>query len=69
MLFRKKIERACAYCKHGVALCDDQILCVKKGVRTPDSSCRRFQYDPFKRIPCKQKAMDFSKYDQDDYSL
>ncbi len=46
MLFRKKIERACAYCKHGVALCDDQILCVKKGVRTPDSSCRRFQYDP-----------------------
>ena len=38
MLFRKKIERACAYCKHGVALCDDQILCVKKGVRTPDSS-------------------------------
>ena len=64
MLFRKKIERACAYCKHGVALCDDQILCVKKGVRTPDSSCRRFQ-----RIPAKPKAMDFSRYNEDDFSL
>ena len=54
---------------HGVSLCVDLILCVKKGDRTPDSCCRRFQYDPFKRIPSKQKAMDFSKYDQDDYSL
>lgn len=69
MLFRKKIDKACAYCKHGVALCDDQILCVKKGVRTPDSFCRRFQYDPFKRIPAKPKAMDFSRYNEDDFSL
>lgn len=69
MLFRKKIERACAYCTHSVELCDDQVLCIKKGVQAPDGSCRRFQYDPFKRIPAKPKAMDFSKYDQDDYSL
>ena len=69
MLVRKKIEPARAYCKHGVALCDDPILCVKKGVRTPDTSCRRFQYDPFKRIPAKPKAMDFSRYNEDDFSL
>jgi len=69
MLFRKKIDKACAYCRHGVALCDDHILCVKKGVRAPDSFCRRFQYDPFKRIPAKPKAMDFSRYSEDDFSL
>ena len=69
MLFRKKIERACAYCSHGVALCDDQILCVKKGIRSPEGSCSRFQYYTFKRIPSKHKAMDINKYDEDDYSL
>lgn len=69
MLFRKKIERACAYCQHGVALCDGQVLCVKKGVKNPEESCRRFLYDPFKRIPAKAKALDFSRYDNDDFSL
>ena len=29
----------------------------------------RFRYDPCKRIPCKAKAMDFSKYDSEDFSL
>lgn len=69
MLFRKKIDRACAYCLHGVALCDGQVLCVKKGVKKPEASCRRFRYDPFKRIPAKAKAMDFTQYDGMDYSL
>ena len=69
MLFRKKIERSCAYCVHSASIGDDQILCSKKGLRTMDSQCRKFQYDPCKRIPPKAKAMDFSKYDQDDFSL
>lgn len=69
MLFRKKIERSCAYCVHGANIGEDQILCVKKGLRTPDDSCRKFKYDPCKRIPVKVKAMDFSKYDNEDFSL
>ena len=69
MLFRKKIDRAFAYCLHGVALCDGQVLCVKKGVKKPEESCRRFRYDLFKRIPAKAKAMDFTQYDDMDYSL
>ena len=47
MLFRKKIDRACAYCERGVALCDGQVLCVKRGVKAPEDSCRAFRYDPF----------------------
>lgn len=69
MLFRKKIDRCCAYCFHGTTLDDEQILCAKKGLRPPDSPCWRFRYDPCKRIPAKAKALDFSKYDKEDYSL
>ncbi len=69
MLFRKKIERSCAYCRHGVRLEDGVYLCAKKGTRTAEDKCWRFRYDPCKRIPHKMKALDFSKYDQEDFSL
>lgn len=69
MLFRKKIERSCVYCAHSTVLEDGQVLCAKKGVRTIEDKCRKFKYDPCKRIPLKAKAMDFSKYDEEDYSL
>lgn len=69
MLFRKKINRACAYCVHGTQLEDGQVLCIKKGLCTPDGKCRRFRYDPCKRIPPRPKALDFSKYNEDDFSL
>lgn len=69
MLFRKKIPHACSYCLHGAALEEDLILCTKKGLREPDDKCWRFYYDPCKRIPSKPKALDFSRYDQEDFSL
>lgn len=69
MLFRKKIEKSCNYCKHGAPLEDEAVLCCKKGLRIQDSPCRRFRYDPCKRIPPRPKAVDFSQYDDRDYSL
>ncbi len=69
MLFRKKITRSCTYCEHSVKLDAETVLCTKKGVRPIDSACRKFRYDPCKRIPLKAKAPDFSKYDQEDFSL
>lgn len=69
MLFRKKIERSCAYCTFGAKLEDGQVLCSKKGLRTIEDRCRKFQYDPCKRIPGKPRALDFSRYDQEDFSL
>ena len=69
MLFRKKINRACAYCVLGTQLEDGQVLCIKKGLCNPESKCRRFRYDPCKRIPPRHKALDFSKYNEDDFSL
>ena len=69
MLFRKNIERSCEYCTHGTKLDEEQVLCTRKGVCPVDGKCFRFRYDPCKRIPGKAKAMDFSKYDKEDYSL
>lgn len=69
MLFRKKIERACGYCQHGAEIDEGLILCTKNGLKTPDSQCRKFRYDPCKRIPAKARALDFSKYEQEDFSL
>ena len=66
MLFRKKIGRACSYCRHGVALCDGQVLCVKKGIKKPEESCRRFRYDPLMRVPHRQVL---PHYDPKDFSL
>ncbi len=69
MLFRKKIEPSCAYCVHGAHLEDGMILCTKKGLKNQEDKCFRFRYDPCKRLPKKARAMDFSRYDQDDFSL
>lgn len=69
MLFRKKIERSCVYCTHGLQMDESQVLCCKKGIRSLPSKCLGFRYDPTKRVPLKAKAVDFKKYDNEDYSL
>jgi hypothetical protein len=69
MLFRKKIEPSCSYCARGTMLTDGQILCSKKGLVAVDGKCMSFRYDPFKRIPPKPKALDFTKYKEEDFSL
>ena len=69
MLFRKKIQRSCGYCRNGVAFDQDQILCTKCGVVSAFYACRKFKYDPCKRTPAKAKAQNFDQYDKDDFSL
>jgi len=69
MLFRKKIDRRCEYCEYATKLDEETMLCIKKGVVRCDKKCTRFIYDPCKRTPARAKAIDFSKYDEKDYSL
>ena len=69
MLFRKKIQKSCSYCTHGVMIDDNQILCPKKGVVSPEQKCRKFEYAPCKRIPLKPKTPNFEKYTEDHFSL
>ncbi len=69
MLFRKKIEKSCSYCTRAGKIDDETYLCAKKGVVSAGGQCRRFKYDPLKRIPKKARAKDFSKIDDLDFSL
>ncbi len=69
MLFRKKMQKACVYCVHGTQISEDQVLCTKRGAVLLDGKCRKFQYDPCKRIPPKPKALDFSKYNEENFSI
>lgn len=69
MLFRKKITRSCSYCQRGTVMENDQILCAKYGVVSAYYSCRKFRYNPFKRVPPKMKPLNTQKYDDVDFSL
>ena len=69
MLFRKKMPKSCLYCEFSTKLSENQMLCTKHGVVSMYYECRKFKYDPFKRIPNRPQAPDFSKYENDDFSL
>ena len=69
MLFSKEIEPRCAYCQRGAKLSDDKVMCLKKGIVSPAGQCRRFKYDPLKRVPPKPLVLDFSALRDEDFSL
>ena len=69
MLFRKQIARSCKHCAHSAMLDENRMLCAKRGVVSMYYECRKFRYDPCKRIPPKPKALDFDKYQYEDFSL
>lgn len=69
MLFRKKIERRCAYCVYGGQVDEDWMVCRRKGPVSPSSSCRGFRYDPLKRIPSRTKPKAASRFRPEDFQL
>lgn len=67
-LFGKNIVPACCYCRHGRANPEgDRIFCQKKGIMDAADYCRKFEYDPLKRSPKKNRIDD--EYTQKDFSL
>ena len=69
MLFRKKMPRSCSYCEYATKLDDERMLCIKRGVVSIDGKCRKFTYDPCKRVPPREQSPDFSQYSEDDFKL
>ena len=43
--------------------------CAKKGSVRDCNDCGKFRYFPFTRVPPMPKALDFSKYEEDAFSL
>jgi hypothetical protein len=69
MLFRKDMEPRCTYCLHGEPISEEQVACAKKGIRNAGNSCRKFSYDPLKRIPPRPAALNADKFKDEDFSL
>ena len=69
MLFRKNMDPRCAYCQRGTPLEDGKVICVKKGIVSASGSCRRFRYDPLKRVPPKPMAASFAHLKDEDFTL
>ncbi|MCM1363814.1 MAG: hypothetical protein NC122_06095 [Faecalibacterium sp.] len=65
LLNDKDYVPGCALCKNGHVPKDNSvILCKYKGITNPDDSCKKFKYDPLKRVPTKIKiSTDFSEED------
>ncbi|HHT17466.1 MAG TPA: hypothetical protein GXZ77_07140 [Papillibacter sp.] len=51
MLFNRRIAPSCAYCRHGSAIGNGEIACVKRGIMLAGGWCKKFSYDPIKREP------------------
>ncbi len=69
MLFRKSIDPQCSYCQRSAEVDEDHVICAKKGIVSAGFHCRHFQYDPLKRQPSVPATPDFSKLDEEDFTL
>ncbi len=69
MLFNKKIDPCCAYCRSGVRLSETEVGCLKKGIVDAGGFCRRFHYDPLKREPAPPSPLKTQKFSQEDFSI
>ena len=45
------VEPSCAFCAHSAETEQGKCFCVKKGFVYTSDVCRKYDYDPFKRVP------------------
>lgn len=67
--FRRDIEPRCAYCAHSSALSEREVACSRKGVVDAAGHCRRFSYDPLRRVPPRPASLDPAAHAPEDFSL
>lgn len=67
-LFGNRIEPACAYCRFGsISANGRMILCEKAGVVAPYYSCKKYRYDPLRRVPAPLAQL--PEYDSAEFEL
>lgn len=69
MLFRRNIERYCAYCQFSGKIDDESVVCQFCGVVSAAHHCRRFRYDPLRRVPPKRAQGAKPEENEADFSL
>ena len=69
ILFGKNVEPACKHCEFARQHIGDkrQVLCSKVGIVEENYHCRKYVYDPTKRIPKPPKPLE--KFSAEDFSI
>ena len=68
-LLRKNMEPRCVYCMHSTALSNGQHLtCMRRGIVDGNDKCRKFCYDPLRRVPGKSAPLR-TNYSAADFSI
>lgn len=68
-LFRKNMEKRCAYCTCGTMINEREVACPRRGVLDAADSCRRFSYDPLKRVPPRPADLTAQKHSAEEFRL
>ena len=62
------ISPSCGICAHGRRSSDGKvILCLQRGVVDPSARCRKFAYDPLRRVPYAQPSL--GQFTEEDFKL
>lgn len=69
MLFRKDMDPRCAYCQRGAQINEREVACVKKGIVPMEGSCRKFRYDPLKRVPPRPATLETARLNEENFSI
>ena len=69
MLFDKKIDPCCAYCRNGTDMGFGEVACVKCGIMESSGFCKKFRYEPTKRVPPPGPRFDSSDLSEEDVTL
>ena len=68
--FGGRIDPKCEYCAWGSRAADGKrVLCNKRGIMEPLGKCRRFSYDPLKRIPPRPVKLDTAGLREEDFQI
>lgn len=66
-LFGNNIVPSCKYCEMGSYQGGEKIVCSKFGEVKPYDSCKKFIYNPLKRIPKKELSLATSAVNDIDF--
>lgn len=67
-LFGSTVPPACTYCAFSRPASDKRmLLCRKCGVVSPYYKCKKYEYDPLKRVPRRPPAL--PTFTADDFKL
>lgn len=70
MIYRECENPKCFYCAYSAALAaTDDMICSKAGIVKESGLCKKFRYDPQKRVPKRKPRLNTEKFSPEDFAL